>query len=98
MKKKILMFLCAICLIVPVIFCLSACNDNDEGMYNIKYIIDGEVVATSVEGKDVFELKTGESVGVDLIGWFLDSEFNVPFIPSRDLTTEKPMYLYGKVQ
>lgn len=32
MKKKILMFLCAICFIVPAMFCLTACyGDNSEG-------------------------------------------------------------------
>lgn len=96
MKKKILSLVFAFFLIIPASFMFTACSNKDDGMYKIKYIVDGHVYAESLEGKAVYEYEIPTKAGHEFAGWYLDGNFTIPFVPDNHLQPDKIVVLYGK--
>lgn len=91
MKKKILGFIFALCLIIPCAIVLSACMNDDSGYVGLTYIVDGTEYATRAYGAELDNPQAPQKENYIFKGWFLDKDSW-----EEELTQEKVDDFAGK--
>lgn len=80
MKKKLLSFIFAICLIIPAMFMLSACTKEDEKYFEVKYNLNGGINSeqniTTIKEDEDFILSEPTREGFVFDGWYESKTFD----------------------
>ena len=72
MKKKILTFILSICLIVPAMFCLTACDSTEKGTITEIVVLDQINLNKVYDGKPVEEPFIYSIIGEDKFSYSVD--------------------------
>ena len=70
MKKKILTFVMALCLIIPAIFALTGCKNEQLEKYAGKYVISEYSISRNVITREEYLASPEEYDNSDVEGWF----------------------------